>query len=608
MEKIISNSIMQKIKNYIVAHKITSAIILLAVLYTGYWGYGKLTSTAGDTRYVSSAVTRGTIISSINGSGQVSVLSQIDLKPSVSGTITYIGVKPGDQVRNGKLLFSIDSKDAQKAVRDAQISLDSANLSLEKLKQPADALSIIQAENSLAQAKESKLKAETDLVKIYDDGFNTVSNTFLDLSATITGLSDIFFKNTIDKNQDNITWYLNQTSTINETDRNKALTYKADVSNSFNNAQTVYLKNLDVYKSSSRYASSDAIEALILETYDTTKIVSDTLKTSSNYIDFVKNAMDNLNVTVPVLVTTHRSSLNSYIGTINGHLLDFLSIKNNITNSKTNIIDAERSITENEASLAKLKAGTVAIDLQSAELSVKQKENALQDAKDNLANYSVIAPFDGTISSVPIQVLGETASSGTILGTIITTKQLATISLNEVDVAKIKLGQKATLTFDAIPNFSIAGVVAQIDTVGTVSQGVVTYNVKISFDSQDSAVKPGMSVSASIITDVKQDVLVVQNTAVKSQGNSNYVEMFNPPLLAPTDGLVGSISIIAPNKIPVVTGLSNNTQTEIVSGLKEGDEIVTRTILPTASKTTTPPSILGGVGGNRGGGVRIPGQ
>ena len=97
--------------------------------------------------------------------------------------------------------------------------------------------------------------------------------------------------------------------------------------------------------------------------------------------------------------------------------------------------------------------------------------------------------------------------------------------MNEVDVAKIKVGQKTTLTFDAIDGLSIAGEVIDIDAVGTVTQGVVNYNVKIGFDTQDERIKPGMSVSATIIIEVKQDVLLIPNSAIKSAGEAYYVEM-----------------------------------------------------------------------------------
>ena len=153
---------------------------------------------------------------------------------------------------------------------------------------------------------------------------------------------------------------------------------------------------------------------------------------------------------------------------------------------------------------------------------------------------------------------------------------------------------------------------AEIDSVGTISQGVVNYNVQISFDAGSSdGVKPGMSVNAAIITSVAQDVLEVPNSAIKTQGGASFVQMFDTPPPAPTDGLPGFISVTPPRNQPVTVGISDGTSTEIISGLNSGDEIVTKTITSTAKTTTAAaaPSILGGAGGaTRGGGaLRIGG-
>ena len=77
-----------------------------------------------------------------------------------------------------------------------------------------------------------------------------------------------------------------------------------------------------------------------------------------------------------------------------------------------------------------------------------------------MSNYYVYAPYDGTVAKVNVQ-LDQPASSGTSVATFITEQKIADISLNEVDAAKIQAGQNVTLTFDAIPNLSIAGVVDQ---------------------------------------------------------------------------------------------------------------------------------------------------
>jgi HlyD family secretion protein len=211
------------------------------------------------------------------------------------------------------------------------------------------------------------------------------------------------------------------------------------------------------------------------------------------------------------------------------------------------------------------------LDIETQNLAVKQRQYALSDAKENLAQHYIRAPFDGVVTEVNVKK-GDSVSASTILINLITKQKIAEISLNEVDVAKVKVGQKTTLTFDAIEDLTITGEIAEVYTLGTVSQGVVTYDVKITFDTQDEKVKPGMSVSVEIITDVKQDVLLVSNSAIKSQNDIQYVEVMG------TDNAVYSQEI--------ETGISNDTYTEIISGLKEGDIVVASTI-SSATQTQT---------------------
>ena len=535
-----------KTKLYLINHKIISIVVLIILLGVGYWGYGKLTSTAGDIRYITAKVKRGAIVVSISGSGQVSASNQVDVKSKVSGDVAYLPRVNGDIVSKGALIAQLDAGDAQKSVRDAEINLESAKISLDKLK-----------------IEKSKENMDADLAKSYDDGFNTVSNVFLDLPGTITGLNDMFFKSNPGTGQWNVDWYEGQ---VRNEDRDKTIIFKQSFVDSYYKAKESYETNFENYKTVSRTSDNATIEALIVQTYDTTRLISDSIKNANNYIDFVSSSIQKNNFDIPAIINTHKISLNTYTSKINTHLVNLLSAKTSIKNYKDAFLNAD-------------------LDIQSSELSVKQKENALQDAKDRLADYFIRAPFDGTLAIVNIKKT-DTVSAGAVVGTLITKNKIAEISLNEVDVAKIKIGQKTTLAFDAVPDLIISGMVADIDAIGSISQGVVTYIVKISFDTQDERVKPGMSVSAAIITDMKQEVLVIPNSAVKSQPaqqagqtGRNYVESF-------------SVSEVAPSKIPVEVGISNDTESEIISGIKEGEEIIIRTILPTAASATAP-SIFG---------------
>jgi HlyD family secretion protein len=548
-----------KIKLYAVKHKIISTVILIVIILVGYFGYHKLTSTSGDTRYITAKVSKGTIIASVSGTGQVSDVNQVDLKPKASGDVVYIGVQNGQKVGAGALLVQLDTKDAQKTVRDAQTNLDSANLSLTKIK-----------------IQDSETNMNSTLSKTYDDGFSAVTNTFYDLNSILTGLDAMLATNNLSDNA------ARTDSNIAKADRDNAL-------NAYYAAKTAFDKNNTDYRLLNNNSPKADIENIIKETYDTTKLLGNAIKSASDFVDFMARGSSNASA-----FTSYQTTLSTYITTTNGHLSALLAATTNINNNKDS--------SQNNS-----------LDIQSAQLSVQQKENTLQDAKDNLSDYSVRTPFAGTITNFNIKK-SDSVTPITVVGTLITTEQLALVSLNEVDVAKIKIGQKATLTFDAIPDLTISGVVSEIDSIGTVAQGVVTYNIKINFDTQDERVKPGMSVSAAIITDIKQNVLAVPNSAIKSSNGQSYVESFGYQLPAPTDGLLGSISKTAPSKIPVEVGLSNDSETEITSGINEGDEIVTRTILPSATApAAAAPSLFGSGGGARpaagggfGGGARTP--
>ena len=116
--------------------------------------------------------------------------------------------------------------------------------------------------------------------------------------------------------------------------------------------------------------------------------------------------------------------------------------------------------------------------------------------------------------------------------------------------------------------------------------------MKTSFDPNDARIKSGMSVGSAIITDMVQDVIVVPSSAVKTKNNSSYVEIFNTPLVSPVAGTLGSPSTVLPKQQTVTIGISDDISTEILAGLKEGDIIVTKTIVGTTTKNTTTPSIL----------------
>lgn len=538
-------------------HKIISVFILIIVLIGGYYLYKNISNNDGETRYMVAAAERGTLVTFVTGTGQVSALNQVDIKPKASGDVTYVGIKAGQTVRAGALMVQIDSTDAQKAVHDAEVKLSSAKLNLEKMKGLTTSAGILRG---------TKEKAQDDLDKAYDDGFNTVSDVFLNLPDIMSGLNTIVFDDGMGSiNQ----WNIDAIEDAVKKYDDSVSVYRDETFNDYQSARELYDANLSVYKNTSRSSDQATIEDLINKTYETTREISESIKSSTNLLQFYKDKMKENGMNPKSISDTYLTSLASYTSKTNSYLLELLSAKNTIQSDRETLINAD-------------------FDIADQENVVKEAEYDLLEAKRALSEYSIYAPFTGTVASTDVKKY-DSISQSTAVATLITQQKVAEISLNEIDITAVRVGQKATITFDAIEDLAMTGVVSEVDSVGSVSQGVVSYSVKIVFDADDSKIKPGMTVSVSIITDAKQDVLLVQNSAIKTQGEQKYVEIFKD-VSSSTLSNQNFISGILPTKVIVETGLSNDTQTEITNGLDDGDVVVTRTVSATSttsSVTTT---------------------
>jgi HlyD family secretion protein len=537
--------------SYVWKHKIISLIVLVALIFIGKSVYSKFTNTSGQTRYVTTQAVKGTVVSYVSGTGQVSSSNQLTLYPKASGQITYVGVTDGQKVTAGTVILQIDDTTAQQALRDAQINLQSQQVSMQQ---------------SDLQNSNDNLTAA--LNSAYDSGFSTISSTFLDLPSTMNGLYNMLNNQNLSNN------------TVGLSGGSVAQIYRNTATSAYYAAKNALDKVQIDFAALNRNSPQSQIDTVLNETYNTTSLVTDTINDTTTLVTYMIKESNNQST-----YTSDQNTLSTYTSNMNTHLSALSSAQTSIKS----------------ASDALQNAG---FNNQNSQLSLQQKQNALADAQANLANYTLVAPFDGVITNLNVQQY-DSASSGTSVATLITNNEYADITLNEVDVAKVATGQPATITFGAVPGLSIAGTVQAINEVGTVSQGVVSYDVKVGFDTQDDRVKPSMSASVNIITNTASYVLVVPNSAVKTSKGTSYVQVFRTlPPGASSAGATGFVSTTPPENIIVQTGASDDTNTVIVSGIKEGDEVVSRTI---ASSTTSTSSSAPSLFGNTRGGVRTGG-
>ncbi|MDO8489846.1 MAG: HlyD family efflux transporter periplasmic adaptor subunit [bacterium] len=562
------------------------------------------------TRYTMATAKTDTIVASVSGSGQVSAQNSIDLKPETSGKITSVRVKQAQPIHQGEVIATIDSRNASVGLSSARASLESAQANYQKILAGPSSADIAVSKSSVTSAQSSLSNAQNS----YD---TTIASAKTNLDNAKRGYTNI-------ENQQKLT-VKNALSSFMNTSLSADpstlfTTIAADISGAYTGSdQGHYTVTVRSTGNGYEYNVSD------LESYTGTvqRGIPLALGTRGLYLEISETGtlLDGMSWVVrvpntrsssyPAADNSYQTALQNQSIALSNALSAIESAQNSydqaIMNAKNSITSAQNSLGSAQASFDLKMAKARPEDITTAHAQVLSAQAQLQQAQNTYQSTVITAPFDGTLAIFSLNV-GDQVSPSTSIGTLITKQQIAKISLNEVDAAKVKIGNRATLTFDAIDNFSLTGHMVTLDTIGTVAQGVVNYSAQIALDMQDDRIKPGMSVTVAIIIDSKQNVLTLPSGAVKSRGDSHYVEVFNPPLTADTKDEI--VSAQKPTQQTIEIGLSNDTLTEIISGIVEGDMVVLQT--KSNTKTSATPSSNGALsipglntrsGGGSGGGT-----
>lgn len=276
------------------------------------------------------------------------------------------------------------------------------------------------------------------------------------------------------------------------------------------------------------------------------------------------------------------------------------------------------TITKLDIQIQQANVTSAQLQYTSAQTSVKSAKLSLDQAEEKADSRSVTAPISGVITSLNVQngdsvgsssssssssnaasgastgaatgAASSSSSSSSSAALVITNGAAFNIpvTISESDISSVKVGQKAILTFDALPDLTLTGKVTYVDDSGTNSSGVVSYTATITPDTTNDSILGGMSVSAAIITQTATDVIAVPNAAVKTNTSGSYVLLYKG-------------ASVTPVQQTVTVGLSDDSYTEIKSGLSVGTKVVIQTINPKSTATTVRSgsgsnSILGGSG------------
>ena len=290
-----------------------------------------------------------------------------------------------------------------------------------------------------------------------------------------------------------------------------------------------------------------------------------------------------------------------YVASVESEEANVRSIQANANLVKENMEQTEREFKrarelverglESQAALDSAQAAyqVEVARFQSANDQVEQAKGRLKQARDDLSKTTIYAPMAGTISDLNKEqgeiAIGSQFQEDVIMVLANLEAMEALVNVDENDIVAIELGQTSEIEVDALPDELLKGTVAEIANSANVSaQGTASqkteFEVKITVDSPTDNLRPGMTASADIVTDTREEALSIpiQSVTVRTieqleEGDENAKDTFT----AAEDGFVELVFVVEDGKAlarQVKTGIQSDELIEVVSGLAEGDQVV----------------------------------
>lgn len=506
---------------------IISAAVAVAAAVAVFAAVKKSSKKKSDGETATARVTRGSISRVLEGSGTLEAIDQYEVSALVSGDVTADFFEEGDMVSKDQVLYKIDASSIEKNIDKAQ--------------------------NALSQSKMSYSEA----VEAYGD---------LTVSAPCKGVIK--------------TLYIKNGDDIKTGDR------VCDIVDS--DTMTLEIKFL-----SSQAGGIYSGQAANIEMTGGGGSYMGTVKTvsSGSTVNSLGVPVTNVEISVtnPGAITTGDTATAVVDGTACAEPGTFKYYHEETVTAKASGKVRNLSLIEGDRvsagrTILTIESSSVSNQVKKSALSVSDAELSLKGLQDDLDQYSISSPIAGKVIQKTVKAGDKVASQqgSTSMAVIADLSALTmTMNIDELDISSVKVGQDVEVTADALENQVFHGVVNKVSVIGTSQNGVTTYPVEVLLsDVENTDLIPGMNVSATIVLEKKDDVLLIPTTAVK---RGNKVKMLG-----------------SGEEVEIETGIDDGTQVEVLSGLSEGDQVEIADVPTKSVEDTMMQGMQGGMGGERG--------
>jgi multidrug resistance efflux pump len=482
---------------------VLALVVAAALLFAAFGGEKPVT-------YETAVVSRGAVLETVTGTGQIKPKAYASLHFKTAGTISRMHVDVGDSVGAGQTLAALDASDLVKKVTQAEADLVAANVSLANAEQ---------------EVSDQRIKGEQSLTVLYE-GIPNSFNEILNLTQQVYSSFATFY------------------------DSSNHLT--SSIANPVLDSQRVI----------------DADKAFPLATIALTKIRG----TIENFpsragqeaidkaLEALHQPLQDLQVSLGALINAIAAIPTGAVSaaTLDGYKTTLSAARTNLNSAIAEeseaVSDVRDARIQNSLSLNAKEAS-----LRTAKANVEKAKASLAIAQQSLSDAYLKAPIAGIVASKGKQVGEQVAVTDQVFYLMGRGGLEIVANIPEIDIAKISVGDPAEVLLDAYgTDTRFKAVVSSIDPAETIVDGVATYRVKFDFDQNEVQARSGMSAEVKITTDARSEVLAVPQRAVV-QGKGK-VRVLRGEVVEEREvslGLRGS-----------------DGRTEVLSGLSEGDTIV----------------------------------
>lgn len=532
---------------------IIGAAVLAAVF--GLWllkSRSARTSSEGAQGQRTAVVTKGTITSELSSSGVISPKDTYSLTSLVEGEVISADFEEGDQVTEGQILYQIDVSSMESELKSASTSLERAQKKYEKAQEDYNEAVSDYSGNTYKATRTGYIRElniqagdqvgqNTDIASIYNDQIMKIRVPFLAQEAAAIGAG------------------------------NQAVLTLTDTEEQINGVVTA-VSNMDEVLDGGRIVRYVTIEAAnpggLTSSHSAVAEINGMVCTAEGSFEAATDLVMKADLPSSVEVEAMLVHEGDYV--TEGTPIFRIASK-----------DAEDLLDTYQDAMAQ------------AEESLESAQSKVDSTKESYDNYTITAPISGQVITKSVKegdtISRNSGSSDTTLAVIYDLSQLTfEMSVDELDVRSVQVGQKVSVTADALEGQTFAGTVTNVSLESVQSNGVTNYPVTVTLD-ETGDLLPGMNVDGVILLDQTEDALMIPIDSLM-RGNRVYVK----------DDTVKEAEGSVPagfRAVEVETGLTNDDYVEIVSGLAEGEEVYVN-----ESSKSTDAFMMGVPGGGMGGG------